>query len=115
MELGSFRTEAAVNPPVTEEDLDDQLDDKEVSDSQTATPMLSKHRGSSKRSKKDSTWEKEEKSETILSMDGGNVKGNIDVWWLFDDGGKVLLLFFQFLLLALLCRVGLRKFARAFS
>lgn len=90
LELGKFRTEATVNLPVIEvEDMDDvNMDDVNndvKSGSQTTTPMLRKK--SSKRRKEG--VENDEKGETILTMaDGGDVKGTIDVWWLFDDGGK---------------------------
>lgn len=94
MEVGNFRREAAgMNPPMIE-DLDDNIEenDKTNPESQSATPMT-KHRGSSKRKKDGGVSNGMEKSETIMNMNE-HVKGTIDVWWLFDDGGNITTLFF---------------------
>lgn len=84
---GAFQSEASLR--AMEEDSADFLtlpdDVRTQNGSNTVTPTLNRS-GSAKRRKNP-----EQKNETILSMEE-NVKGYIDVWWMFDDGGLTMLL-----------------------
>ena len=92
MELeGALQCEPALQLSTenTVEDEDENLDD--ASGGQSATPMLSRTKGSKRRKVPIS----EQKSDAILTMEQ-NVKGGyIDVWWLFDDGGMQTLFRFK--------------------
>ena len=99
IKVGNFRTEAAGVNPASLDDLDYNL---EEGGSQAATPTPVRNRGSSRRSRKD---EKGERSDTILSLE--NVKGTIDVWWLFDDGG---IMIFKIILFLYCCFIVQRSF-----
>jgi len=88
MNMNSFRTEAIANPPVViDYDYDNEEEgDRSAMESLATTPNMVKR--TSTRKKKDGTPDRggEQKSDTILEME--NMTGHIDVWWLFDDGGK---------------------------